>query len=238
MRVAHRKAGDFIDAARHLCLSSDHLLLRQIYRYFCAFQAGRAHIYPCALYLSVILQQPYGLDAAERFNRHFQLVDNALVMQVFGHAPDGVPAHFALAAVPVEHAHLRIRHLRRANQHHAVSADADMAVCQLHAQPRRVADGLVKTVEIDIVVAAALHFHKFQRLLLAAQVVDVHQFCASLGIPALQAVQKGAGRIHGRKAWDIALYGFAADPYAVPSGDAPFAGSGDHILDLAAFQQR
>ena len=89
-------------------------------------------------------------------------VRHAVVVQVFAHAADAVAAHFTLRTVGVKNAHLRIRLVRRGDQNDAVAADAEMRLAQPDRKFLGIGDRLVKTVEIDVVVAAAVHLGEGQ----------------------------------------------------------------------------
>jgi type IV pilus assembly protein PilB len=71
-----------------------------------------------------------------------------------------VAAHFGFAAVGVEHAHARVRLVRLADEHESVRARAEMTVGDLLRKFRRVADRAVAVVDVDVIVACALHLCK------------------------------------------------------------------------------
>ena len=100
------------------------------------------------------MHEAAGLDG-EIVARH-----DAVVVQVLGHAADGVAAHAAGAAVAVEDAHFRVGHVAVLDEHDAVAADAAVARAERDAQRLGAGDVPVKVLDVDIVVAGGLHFRK------------------------------------------------------------------------------
>src|SRR5262245_49171752 len=82
-----------------------------------------------------------------------------MIVEVFCHTANAVAAHLRLAAVGVEHTHAGVRLFRRTNQDQAIGADAEMPIADGAAQRSRIARRRsTKAIDVDIVVAAALHF--------------------------------------------------------------------------------
>lgn len=80
---------------------------------------------------------------------------------VFGDAPDSVAAHFGFRAVVVEHAHLDVGGcgiVGWEDKDEAVAADACVAVGDLDGEAHGIADGFFESVDVDVVVAEAVHF--------------------------------------------------------------------------------
>ena len=93
-----------------------------------------------------------GLDAQRVVGRQ------AVVVDELGDAADAVAAHLRLAAVGVEHAHLRVGDLGGADEDEAVAADAEVPVADAPGElggvgGRRLADA----IDVDVVVADAVH---------------------------------------------------------------------------------
>ena len=86
------------------------------------------------------------------------LADHAVVIQILADAADAVAAHLTLRAVGVEDAHLRVRLVRGGNEDDTVAADAEMRFGKRDGQLFGVRDLLFEAVDIDVIVAAAVHF--------------------------------------------------------------------------------
>ena len=85
--------------------------------------------------------------------------NDAAVVDVSGDAADAVAAHLGLAAVGVEDPHPRVGFLRWTDQDQPVSPDAEMPIADRSAERRRIARRRsAEAIDVDIVVAAALHF--------------------------------------------------------------------------------
>ena len=89
------------------------------------------------------------------------LVGQALVIAELGHAADAVAAHGALTAIGVVHGHAEIRLVGGADEDEPIGANAKVPVAELQRHAVWVWQGLLGTVHIDIVIAAAVHFCKF-----------------------------------------------------------------------------
>ena len=160
--VSHGNAGDFVNPPGHLHVLAHHPLPGQRHRDFPRGEDGVAHVHGDGHSLAVFLVDAAGLYAAEGFDAQLLLVGDAVVKDVLCHAADAVAAHFALAAVQVEHAHFGIGHLRGADENHPVAPNALVPVGEADSQSRRVLHLLLKAVDVDVVVAAAVHFGKAQ----------------------------------------------------------------------------
>ena len=84
----------------------------------------------------------------------------ATVPGVAGGAPDGVAAHFGLAAIGIKNAHGEIGALGGKEQDQAIAADAEVPVADTAGEQMGVGDGLAAAIDEDVIVAAALHFEK------------------------------------------------------------------------------
>src|SRR5262245_10831577 len=89
---------------------------------------------------------------------------DALIVYIFGDTAQPVAAHLRFGAVGVEHAHASIALLRRADEDEPVAADAEVPIGHCATQGGGVLRRrLAEAVEVDVVVAAALHLRKAHR---------------------------------------------------------------------------
>jgi hypothetical protein len=88
-----------------------------------------------------------------------------MVVNVLGDAADAVAAHLGLGTVGVEHAHLRIRNVGRADQNQTVRADAEVTITDPDSQFGRIYNCLAEAVDVHIVIAQPVHFGKFHKIL-------------------------------------------------------------------------
>ncbi len=89
-------------------------------------------------------------------------VYHAVVIQVFADAADAVSAHPALRTVRVENPHLRVCPVGWRYQDDTIATDAEMRLAQPDGKRLRIGYSLVEAVEINIMIAAAVHFGKRQ----------------------------------------------------------------------------
>jgi len=87
-----------------------------------------------------------------------------MVIDVFRNAADAVAAHRAAAAVGIVHVHREISLLGRLDQNQPVGSDSEMAVADFSGDPGRVFYFFLRAVDIDIVIADAVHFSKVHAL--------------------------------------------------------------------------
>ena len=83
-----------------------------------------------------------------------------MVIDVFGDAADSVAAHLGLGAVGVEHSHPGVGFFRGAYQNQAVGTYAGVAVTDDGGKLLGIVNLLGKAVDIDVIVAEAVHFRK------------------------------------------------------------------------------
>src|SRR5262249_35867644 len=99
--------------------------------------------------------------AAAGLDLQHRLAGDAVVVDVLGDAAHAVAAHLRLAAVGVEHAHAGVAALGPADEDEPAGADAEVPVADRAAQRGGILrQRLAKAVDVDVVVAAALHFHE------------------------------------------------------------------------------
>ena len=178
MRIAHTHrralplfaAGRYGNVIPHL---SAHRFRRRVpgrqtafvQRYLLCRKHRAPHIHFRARTHSAAQHERQRLYAARGLHGQFLFLCITAVVSILPHTADGVAAHFSLAAVEVEHSHPHVRDGARHDEHHAVAAHAEVAVAdaryradQLFFTRKRV---LFRQVEVDIIVARSVHFHKF-----------------------------------------------------------------------------
>ena len=160
MRIAHadKGAGVFM-AVGGQHMADDGFSVRRC-RDLPAVQFRQAHIHPHADRLAVFHIQVQSLHPRARFDGQVGLVRQSAVVAILGHAADTVAAHLAFAAVIIEHLHPKIRLVAGQDQDQSVGAAAEMRAAHPHAQRRRVGNGFLQTVDINVVVSDAFHFGK------------------------------------------------------------------------------
>src|SRR5699024_9759640 len=97
-------------------------------------QVGLAHVHLHGAHLAVGDIELEVLDAGGRLHGNLVFGNGAGVVEVLGCAADDVACHGAGAAVAVEHAHFRVRHVGGLHQGDAVGADAVVPVALGDAQ--------------------------------------------------------------------------------------------------------
>jgi hypothetical protein len=167
VRVAHRHARPARIDARgsviqvHRQRHVDDLRPRQRRRDALGLQDRLAHIDADRLDLAAGEVEVQRQHAAAGLDLQRVVARQAAVVDELGDAADAVAAHLRLAAVGVEHAHLRVGDLGAADEDEAVAADAEVAVAHGARQGRRVGGfGLVEAIDVDVVVAEAVHLHE------------------------------------------------------------------------------
>ena len=164
VRVAHAYGCHAVFRAADLQRHSDSGIALGDHRYISRYEDRRAHVHARGHSLAVLNSQLDGLDAAERLNAHRGLIlrDHSVVVQILCHTAHAVAAHLSLASVGVEHPHLSVGDIGRADQYDSVAAYAEAPVGQPYSQSRRVTHLLLKCVDIYIVVADALHLGELE----------------------------------------------------------------------------
>src|SRR6185312_13804954 len=94
-----------------------------------------------------------GFDGQRRF------ADKAVIVDIFRHTANAIAAHFRLAAVGVIHAHARVGLVGGTYKDESIGTDAEMAVADGPAEAGRIVrHGVREAIDIDVIVAAPLHF--------------------------------------------------------------------------------
>ena len=117
-----------------------------------------AHVRAHGEYPALLHVQGEHLQPAAGHEGDLRLVGEAALVHVLADAAGGVAAHLGLAAVCVEDAHAEIRRLAGLDEHQAVGAHAEVGPAHLNGQGSGVADGFLKAVDVNIVVAGTVHF--------------------------------------------------------------------------------
>ena len=102
------------------------------------------------------------LDSSQRLDSHGGFVCQAVVIDIFGDTADPVAAHLTFGAVHIVHGHTEIRLFRRADKDQAVTADPEMITAHVDRHRLRVRNGGFRTIHIDIIIAATVHFGKIE----------------------------------------------------------------------------
>lgn len=160
MGVAHRDAVDGVRFAQHLQPMAQHQLAGRSTGMLRGASSGEPHVHPDGVHPAAPGVQRQQLQAGAGHQRQRRFVRQPTLVDVFPDAARGVAAHFAFAAVAVEDAHPEVRDLRRLDQHQSVAAHAEVGAAHPHRQRSGVADGLLKAVDINVVVSDALHLGK------------------------------------------------------------------------------
>ena len=122
-----------------------------------------AHVNGDTFHLIIIYMQPQRLDSRKRQQTNLSLVLQAALIEVLAYAAAGIAAHHRLAAVGIEDAHSKVglRHGRAVNEHQSVGADALVPVAPDLGTGVRVGNGVVHGINVDVVVATAVHLGEF-----------------------------------------------------------------------------
>ena len=235
--VAHVHAGDVPGLAADLHRVVHHLPLRDVQMESRGVQGGVAHVHAGGGHLAVGGVHPDGLGALVRLDGHLLFADDVIVIEVLGHAPQGVAGHGALGPVGIEHPHPGVRLPGPLHKDDAVSPDAVVPVAEGDAQRLRTGDLPVEILQEDVVVAAGLHLGEGQLLPLRPQVADVDELRVPLVVPAGQDIRQGAGGVQRGQAGDAQL-----DAPVVQVDEVPdilrLRGAGeDDVVDLPGLQQ-
>ena len=94
-------------------------------------KAWLAHVDRHARHLAALHVKLEHLDAGKRLQAHGVALEEAALVDILAYAAARVATHHGLGAVGVENAHREVGNGgvgRRANEHQAVGADAEMAV--------------------------------------------------------------------------------------------------------------
>ena len=105
------------------------------------------------------------LDARERLEADGRTLGQPVVVQVLADAARGVATHAGLRAVVVEDAHGEVAHSRGADEHQTVPADALVTVAPQHRKMFGAGQREAHGIDVDVVVARAVHFGKFNGML-------------------------------------------------------------------------
>ena len=172
---AHRRHAEGVPEHRDGCLPHD--ARAQQAGHLLAVDPRRAHVHADAAHLPALYGQLQHLDAGARFQRDAGLVRQPAVIDVLADAAAGVAAHVALGAIGVEHAHAEVRRIGGTDEHQPVRAHAEVPVADARGERAGVVHMLLKRIDIDVVVADALHFGKLHRFRLPSVCSLSHNSC-------------------------------------------------------------
>ena len=170
VRIAHGDRRDRIGAAIHLDGVGDAAAIflvhaehgRKLHRDAARHQDGFAHVHRGAADGARLELQADDLDARGCFQADDVLFHQTAVIGILAHAARGIAAHFGLGAVGIEHAHPEIGHPRGQDEHQTVRTHAEMPVAHARGKLTGIVDLFFKTIDVDIVVADALHLGEAQ----------------------------------------------------------------------------
>ena len=123
------------------------------------FELGCAHVDGDALHHAIANVEDKRLDARICKQSYLCLCCKGSLVEIFPDTPRGIAAHHRLRAVGIENTHtvVGLWDGRRANQHQSVAADALVAVTPKDGCLNGIGDGVLHGINVDIVVAAAVH---------------------------------------------------------------------------------
>jgi hypothetical protein len=160
--VAHRHAGDSQPPAGDFKSRVRRRVSGQRRRNLTARENWLAHVHSNAIYVASFEHQLELKRSPRRHDVERLATSDALVVYIFGHAADAVAAHLRVRAVGVEHPHLSIGVVGRTDQNQSIAADAKMPIGDRASHCRRVSGNrLSKAIDIDVVVAGAVHLGEF-----------------------------------------------------------------------------
>ena len=135
MRYAHEKARNLIFFAVDSNRFVDDGTCRAFHRDLGAVREGFAHIDRDQADFAVIANRDFRLhDACQGFDGEFFLIDDAVVVDIFGKAADAVAAHFRFTAVGIDDAHADVRLFARYDDDDTVRSDTRMRSTHLDGE--------------------------------------------------------------------------------------------------------
>ena len=162
MRISHGNTGHPVLFVIHYDLFVNGLLVFGNNRNLCRRQDRLSHIHTDRFCDAVFHCQVHIFHFSAADNRKLRLICQPLVMHVLRNAADAVSTHLCPRAIRVIHLHLKIRFVRRIDKNHAVAADTKMTVTGKADKFRLLflRYFFCKSVDINVIIAAALHFCK------------------------------------------------------------------------------
>ena len=154
MGDAHEQAGDVIGLAVDFDGFIDDRAGRAFHGDLGAVREGLAHVDGDQADLAVVADGDFRLhDACQGFNGEFFLVDDAVVVDVFGKAADAVAAHFRFTAIGIDDAHADVGFIARHDDDDAIGTDARMGSAHLDGQLGKILVRAVFIFQKDEVIA-------------------------------------------------------------------------------------
>ena len=151
---AHEQAGDLIGLAVDVDGFVDDRTRRAFHGNLGAVGKGFAHVDRDQADFAVVADSDFRFhDARQGFDSKFFLVDDAVVVDVFGKAADAVAAHFRFTAVGIDDAHADVGFIARHDDDDAVGTDARMRGAHLNGQLGKILVSAVLIFQKDEVIA-------------------------------------------------------------------------------------
>jgi len=191
VRIAHGEDRHIILRTAYCHRAVHKSWLRGNHRHASGIEAHVSHVHGNGIHLAVSEKQPQLFHAAGRLHRNVLILHIAPVAEVFAHAAYVVARHFALAAVPVEGAHLGVGSIGAFDEHYAVAADAGVSVAKAYAQRFRGGDAAVEVFNEYVIISAVLHFGKPDLPVGCAHVIYIHKLRIAGGEAALDHACQG-----------------------------------------------
>ena len=240
VRIAHRNAVYLYLAARrvYLALYYRAVLVRfERNGNFLGLEHRRAHIDLDRIDFAVAREQAELAHARKRVYGNIELVGLAVVVKILTDTADAVAAHLAFRAVGIEHTHFRVAGVRRIDEYHAVAAYAEMPVGEVDRYRLHICYRVRQTVDVDIVVAAALHLDKVEPLALGAHIVDIDELGIYRTVTAFERIRQRVSRVYRGKARDIQHDSAPTELNVVERRYPAARRRGDEVIDLARIEQ-
>ncbi len=153
---------------------------------FRRLQLRRTHVHPDQDSLPALFRDLQMLIPRQGMDGEILLRRKPPVIDIFGHATDGVPAHLALGPVRVIHAHLEIRLVGGANQHQPIAPDPEMPVADEFRDFTGIRERLPQAVHVNIIIPYPVHFRKFHPAPLPSPPLPVSLMPGSSAIRRIQ----------------------------------------------------
>ena len=132
-----------------------------------ALKHWRAHVHRCVADLSILTACPDNREHSTLgFDKQRIRGRKSAINRELRHAADTVPTHAAFASIGIEHAHANgraecarfDRWWRDKDQ--AIATDSELTVSNELRDQRGIRHRVLKRVDIDVVIADAMHLHK------------------------------------------------------------------------------
>src|SRR3972149_6307786 len=167
MRISHRDTGNqkcypFTNSQcfiNYLCFLAEH-------RNFGTHESGFSHVDSRTRHFPIRCKKLDCLNTCQGFYGEWILLGDFVIVHIFCNTANTVSAHLRLAAVGIEDTHLAICRLRRQYKDKPVRPYAKMPVANNRGDLYRVFNFFFKTIDIDVIVADAMHLCEFHTIVL------------------------------------------------------------------------